>query len=806
MKYIEMKYIKITLILTLLLSSVSQIVISQNINDISNIDNMSDEQVSSYWEAAKKKGLTLNQIEQAAKIKGISDAQVSKFKQRVASLTNNSENNSSKSTVNKQTETLVGQNRFGHSGKDGKSVLKSSQFGMDFFSNPNISFTPNLNLATPETYQLGPGDELLIDIWGAAENKYSQKVGVDGSIRIKNIGPVYVSGLSIKEAKTKIVSYLRKIYGGINASNSSYNKVNVDVSLANVRSVHVNIIGEVKVPGTYTLSALSSVLNALYASGGPTENGTFRNVKIFRDGKNLANFDIYKYLTTGNQDGNVMVRDQDIIIVSPYFNRIFVEGEVKRPGIYEFKDGETIHDLIKYFGGYTPQAYKDRLTVERISGSQKEIKEVVVESDVSFKLKDGDRFSVKRISNRFVNRITIQGAVYRPGAFELTKELSVLDVIEKASGVKDNAFLERGIIYRTINGVDKEIISFSVKDILNKNKNIFLKREDDVHIFSVNGLKENYTVSIDGAVNNAQTIPFVEKMQIEDLIAISGGYKEGADVTTIDISRRSNDGTFKTISKNVRVSSTNNLVLNKDIVYLKPFDRVSVRYIKGFTTQKSVSVIGEANYPGKYALENKEERVSDLLEKAGGISPYAYVNGATLIRNSSVDINKGQQNKAIDNLNEKQDSIIVKKNKENRIGIDLDKIMKNKKSKFDLILKEGDKLVIPSVKQTIEVQGEVLSPTVIRFEKNYSLRDYINSAGGFSEKARKSKTYVVYANGEIKSTKKFLFFKSYPKIEPGALILVPHKTVVKNPLTTQEVIGITTSIATLGVLINTLTK
>lgn len=801
-----MNYIKFFLVLALIFS-VPNTVFSQEINlektTSFKVDEMSDEQVAAYWKALQDKGYQLSELESLAKLRGIPASEILKFKQRLSGLSSKDNSNSSDETVASQGNS----SSFGHSGLNAKDFKRSNLFGFDFFSNPNITFAPNLNLATPSSYQLGPGDELLIDIWGAAENSYSERVGVDGAIRIENVGPVYVSGLSIDKAKSKITSYLSKIYRGVKAPKSSYSKVNVDISLINVRTVQVNIIGEVKVPGTYSISALSSVLNALYAAGGPTMSGTFRNIKIFRDGKQLAVFDVYKYLTKGSQEGNVLVRDQDIIIVDSYQNKVRVDGKVKRQGYYEFIPGETISDLINYFGGFKSDSYKDIISVERINGNQKEISEVNLNEDKNFILKDGDYFTVQEIIDRYENRVTIEGAVYRPGDFELTDGLTVLDLINKSAGIRDNAFLDRGIIQRTINDTEKEIISFSVSKVLNKTEVIKLKREDKIRIYSYNELKEEYTVSIDGAINNPQTIPFVENMQVEDLIVISGGYKEGADASTIDISRRANDGTFKTISENIRLSSTNELKSeNNKAIFLKPFDRVSVRYIKGFTTQKSVSVEGEANYPGKYSLENKEERISDLLEKAGGLSPYSYVKGASLIRKSIDEVSESGQDKAIASLNKKQDSVKISIKGENRIGINLEEIIKNKNSKFDLILKEGDRLIIPSVKQTVEVQGEVLSPTVIRFDKSNSLKDYINNAGGFSENARKSKTYVVYANGDIKSTKKFLFFRSYPKLEPGALILVPHKSVVKNSLSIQEVIGITTSITTLGILINSLSK
>ena len=466
----------------------------------------------------------------------------------------------------------------------------------------------------------------MIDIWGAAENNYRLVVNREGAIRIENVGPVYISGLSINKAKEKIISYLQKIYSGIGASNDSHSKVYADVSLIGVRTVQVNIIGEVKVPGTYSLSGLSSVLNALYAAGGPTEKGTFRSVQIIRGGAHLKDFDIYKYLIEGSEEGNVLLRDQDIIIVKPYASIVTVAGNVKRPGQYELKQGETISDLVHFFSGFTSNAYQDLILVERINGTQKELNEIVYKEQPHFLLQDGDILTVGAIIDRFENRVSIEGAVYRPGTYELTTDITLADLFQKAEGVTQNAFLDRGIIYRTIDDVKQEIISFSVSDILNNNANIDLQREDRVRIFSTESLKEKYTVSINGAINNPQTVAFMDKMHIEDLIAMSGGFKEGADVALIDISRRVTDGDFKTISKTIQNTSTNNLLIdgNNDF-YLEPFDRVSVRYLKGYSVQKNVSVSGEVSHPGSYSIVTKGERVSDLIEKAGGLSPYAFI-------------------------------------------------------------------------------------------------------------------------------------------------------------------------------------
>jgi protein involved in polysaccharide export with SLBB domain len=799
-----------TLLIFVVIFSIQQ-VYTQDINtnqlNTLNIDELSDEQISIYWDKAKAEGYSLEQLEVVLQSRGMSLRLISKLKQRITALRYTDTNTTLNPGTSAQNDLSV-IDKFGFEGSLPKQITKSGLFGYDFFSNPNISFTPNLNLATPSTYELGPGDELLIVIWGAAENSYRNQVDREGAIRLKNIGPIYVSGLSIKEAKFKITSYLKRIYSGIGATKDSHNRVNVDISLVGVRTVQVNIIGEVKVPGTYSLSALSSVLNALYASGGPTENGTFRKVKVIRQGTSLGTFDIYKYLIEGSEEGNVLVRDQDKIIVSPFLSRVQVQGNVKRPGLYELLEGETLEDFIGYFSGFTSDAYKERLIVERVNGTQKEVREILVSDQPNFILKDGDVVTVQKVIDRFENRISIEGAIFRPGNYQLSEGLTLFDLLEKASGVKEDAFLERGIIYRTMDDVKQEIISFSVKNVLNKSENIDLKREDKVRVFRESELKENKTISISGAINMPQTIQFIDKMSIEDFIAVSGGFREGADVKIIDIARRVADGDFKTISKNIKRSTSDDLVLNENnIFYLEPFDRVSVRYMKGFTNQKIVIINGEVSYPGSYTIVDKDERISDLIKKAGGFSPYAYLEGATLVRQISPG-SKKEQFKLLKIIKEKDSlSNINLGINEFKIGIDLVKIMNSNEdeSAGNLLLKEGDVLIIPSEKQTVEVRGGVLVPSLIRFDKSISLREYIHKSGGFSENAQRSKAYVIYANGEVSSTKSFLCFKSYPKIKPGALIVVPNK-IKRRRLPIQEVIAITTGVSTLGILINALLK
>ena len=799
----EMRYIKITTFFICLIFSI-QSISSQSIDQIRNadIDSYSDSQIASYWNKAQQQGYNLEQLELIAKSKGMSSAKFMKLKNRILNLNTITKTESSSDVTSSETSELE---NFGLDGSESKKDIEQNDlFGYDFFKNPSISFTPNLNLATPTTYQLGPGDELLIDIWGASENNYRKKVTKEGAIRIEGIGPIYVSGLSIEKAKTKIISYLKKIYNGIGAANNSYNKVYTEVSLVGVRTVQVSMIGEVKVPGSYSLNALSTVLNALYAAGGPTENGSFRNIKVIRGGKEFSQFDIYQYLLKGSQKGNIFLQDQDIIYVETYRSKIEVTGEVKRSGIYELKQDENIQDLITYFSGFTSSAYKERLLIERVNGKEKVVSEVLLEQQKDFAMQDGDKLIVGEINDRYSNKVSIEGAVYRPGNYELTKDLTVSGLLGKASGIKENAFLGKGLIYREINEVEQEVVSFSLKEILENKADITLQREDRVYIFDKTTLKEATTITINGAINKPGSIPFVENMTVEDFVAISGGFKEGADTSIIDISRRLNDGNFASISQDIRYESTSTLENKNEKVYLKPFDIVSVRYEKGYSIQIKVSMEGEVSYPGEYAITTKDERISDLIEKAGGLSPYAYIKGATLYRKKS-DIEKKQQDELLETISE-NDSLVEIDNQESfKIGINLTEILKEggKGSSYDLILEKGDELFIPSQRQTVEIQGEVLLPSLVRFEKSKTLKSYIDKSGGYSEFAKRDDVYVVYANGDIKATKSFLFFKKYPKLEPGAVILVPKKA-EKTRMSIQEILGITTTLGTLALLINSL--
>lgn len=773
-----------------------------------NVDQLSDEQIQSFWEKAQAQGYSITDLETAARVKGVPVSQITKLRQRIMTLSTSVKKRTATSG-NKPTSSE--QEIFGRTGRETKDSImvtkKSRVFGYDFFQNPKISFAPTINVPTPESYIINTGDELLVEVWGAAESSTTQKVDNQGNIILPMAGKVHVGGLNFVEAKARINTALRKIYAGISAPEGSYAKVYTGVSIANIRTVKVNIIGEVEAPGTYSLSALSTVINALYASGGPTENGSFRNIQVVRGGKTIAHLDIYNFLLKGSQEGNINLNDQDVIIVPPYKNQVEVIGFVKREGIYEVKEGEKLSSLVDYFGGFKSNAYKDIMVVERIVGAKREVKEVPFSDAGKFAMQGGDKLLVHKLSDIYHNRISITGAVYQPGNYAYSEGMTVLDLIDKAAGVREEAYLNRAILFRSIDRVDKQSLNFSLKDLLEKKQTIALQPNDSLHIYGRDSLIAKPMVRIEGAVRKPQKFAYAKGLYPADLIIMAGGFIEGADQTQVQVARQLNDANFKTISKVYTVSLSKE---GGDSIALEPNDIVTVRYEKGYVPQQVVKIEGEVSFPGFYAILSKEERISSLIERSGGLAPYAYVEGATLVR-------KKDKNEKDDKAQEKQLKKLKKTDKdltlietkeeektpeasEYRIGINLKKIMENKNSYQDLVLKDGDVLIIPSEKQTVEVKGLVLAPSLVRYEKGKSTRSYINSAGGFSDNAQKKSVYVVYANGDVKGTSHFLFFRSYPKVSPGALVIVPEKP-EKKSLSTTETVSVMTALTTLAILI-----
>ena len=785
-----------------LFACMTTIAFTQDLSTLKNIDinSLSDDEISNYWETIQKNGYTMPQVEKMAQVQGISSSKVAEFKRRVNSLkmiTQKKEQIDDAKTVAEKVAEPYGV-------ENGQVVQNKSTgtqvFGYSFFENAKIAFAPSTNMAVPVTYQIGPGDELMIDLWGATEITYKASVNQRGYIKINGVGYIYVNGFSLANADRKIVSKLKQKHAGISAAKDSYTKIYTNVTVSKIRTVQVNIIGEVKAPGTYALNSLSTVLNALYVAGGPTKLGTFREVKLVRGNTTISTLDIYEYLVHGTQNGNSTLQDQDVLLVGPYKNVITVEGAVKRPGIYEVKNAETLADLIAYFGGFTPKAYTDLLVVERLNGLEREVKEITRNKASTFVLQPGDKILVQEVLDTYTNKVTISGEVLRPGNFELTPNMTLQDLFAKTKGITPEAFVERGLLVRTYEDATQENIPFSVAEVIAGTTGIPLQNKDEIKVFNKNNLREARVVQINGAVNTPGSIPFVEKMQIEDVIALSDGLKESADATQVSVSRRLKDRSYKTLSKVFTISSKENLALNNGKpFYFEPFDVITVRNAVGYTTQQIVSVTGQVLYPGAYTLEKKKERISDLIQRAGDITEYAYLQGATLLRK-----NNASSNEEIDyNLRDLEMEVIQDKEVFS-IGIDLVAILKNPGTLIDLYLKSGDELIIPEVEETVKIIGEVLVPSLVQYNKKQSLKYYIRNSGGFTNTAKKSNLYVRYSNGEIKTLKKFLFFKFYPKVDQGAEIIVPQRE-KKERMSTQEVLGITSTIATLALIIQSLT-
>lgn len=779
----------------------------QNISEVK-VDELSDDQIKQFVAEFKNAGYGINQIEQLATQRKMPIAEVQKLKARIEKL--------------EQKTSTVDENTFNRTYSDDAEKpkdkateaflsLEKKVFGAELFNNKNLTFEPNLKIATPANYVLGPDDELVIDIYGYNEATYKLKVTPEGFLRIPVVGPIQVAGSTIEQAKRKIMVQLTQIYSEISSGNTS-----VNITLGAIRSIKVNILGEVNMPGTYTLPSLATVFNALYASGGPNKNGSFRNIKVIRNGKVIAQIDVYDFLLKGELRNNVRLNDQDVIKIAPYENRVELTGEVKRPAFYEAKKGESLTDLINYAGGFTDEAYRERIKVLRNTSKEKSVADIPAEMFGMFTPQSGDVFEIGKILDRYANRVTIRGAVFRPGAYALEDGMTLSKLIKKADGLKEDAFTSRAIIYRLKADNSSELISFDVNDVLNGKGDIALKREDLIEINSKLYLKEEYNIVIAGEVLRPGKYPYADNARVEDLIVAAGGLREGASRKKIEIARRyKNDGMVVSseAATIIQYEVNEDLKNAKDIV-LQPYDIITVYGVPGYDDQKMVTLEGEVNFPGMYTISSKTEKISDIIKRAGGANNFAFVEGAVLIRTKKLsEAEKIIRQQKIEALTKETKDTTRLQDIINRevgglttiVGIDLKKIMKKPGGKADLLIEDGDLISIPSIKQTVKVSGEVLYPVRIPYASMKSCASYIRGAGGYTQRALKSRAYVVYANGSAKATKNFLVFNVHPKLKPGAEIIVPTKQERKR-VSAVEVVSMTASITTLAAIIITIFK
>jgi protein involved in polysaccharide export with SLBB domain len=793
------------------------------------VDNLSDDQIRQMVDQMKKNNVTYSQIDQYAAQRGISDTEVAKLKERIKLLNLDKELGSSSNS--RYTTDSIGRQYNGDANPDDtiryyqdqykrfknreafeKELKRRKIFGTELFSNQNLTFEPNLRMATPPNYRIAAQDELVVDVYGYSEVQHTLKVTPEGYIRIPNLGPVYVNGLTMDEAKVRITKQLSTIYSGIKSGNTS-----VQVSLGNIRSIRVLLIGEIVRPGTYTLPSLATVANALYVSGGPNENGSFRSIQVIRNGQPVAAFDLYDFLIHGDLTNNIVLQDQDIVKVNAYKMRVELVGEIKRPAIFEAKENETLQNILEFAGGYTDNSFKDVIKVLRINNKEREVLNVRADQVASFSLKSGDRFYVDSVLNRYTNRVTISGAVFHPGDYGLEEGMTIGDLIIKADGVQEVAAMSRGIIRRLQADFTPSIISFNVQDAINGNNKLVLQREDSVIIFSKLQIREQYQVKIEGEVIQPGYFNYGDSMRLEDLILLAGGLKDAASLKHVEISRRIRTG-GEYDSTDARMAITQQFAINADLsenpaasFVLQPFDEVMIRKSPSYNEQANVMIDGEVVYPGFYTINTKKERISDVIRRAGGIRPEAYSEGSVLLRRTfsgsadstlllsklEVFYNKLKDSTDIDRMRS------TVERKVQLLGIQMDEILAHPGSKYDLYLEAGDVIKVPKKQQTVQMFGEVYFPKKVRFDKNYTFRDYVRGAGGFTGQALKRRSYIVYSNGEVKSTRKMLFFNSYPKARPGAEIYVPAKK-VKSGLSSGEAVGIASALASLALVIVTI--
>ena len=661
-------------------------------------------------------------------------------------------------------------------------------FGRDIFNNKKLSFEPQMNIATPQNYVVGPGDQLIIDIYGASQQSLKLTVSPDGDVTVPEFGPIRVSGLSINAAQAKIRSKL----------GSYYQSSEIKTSLGQTRSIMVNVMGEVRVPGTYTLSAFATVFHALYMAGGISDLGTLRSIKVFRQGRQISVVDVYEFILNGRLAGNVRLQDNDVIQVGTYDCIVDISGKVKRPMAYEMRKGESLSALLKYAGGFTGDAYKKLIRVLRNSEEMKSVYNVEEFDYNSFKLEDGDQVSIDQIYDRFKNMVEIKGAVFRPGMYQYGEEVnSVRSLIERASGLTEEAMTSKAVLRRLKPNRTQEVITIDLEGILRGSvADIPLQNEDILFIPTLAEHQNLRTLTITGEVIFPGTYEFADRMTIEDLILQAGGLTDRASTIKVDVSRRLRDPNAAEATKEIAKTFSFSLA-DQTSFTLEPYDIVQVRRSPVFQDPIRVTVEGEIAFEGSYTMEQKNQRLSDVVKSAGGVVPGAYVRGARLVRRMTADEKARMQ--AVINMARQsadgKDSIALNKiamSDTYTVGIHLDEALAHPGSTQDIELMDGDRLVIPRFNHTVRISGDVNAPNTVAFEDGENYKYYIKQAGGFGDRAKKSHTYIVYQNGTMAVAKE-------GKIEPGCEVVVPSKA-PRNQNAMAQWLGIGTSMASLATM------
>ena len=784
---------------------------------------MSDNQVVEYIQSAMDQGKNQKQIATELAMRGVSKEQAMRIQQQFGAQSTATNTPSVAVTKNRLRQTTADQNSAEQGitlseaqtthdedifatedvfAKQTPMVEKKVIFGRNIFNTRGLTFAPNQNIATPANYKLGPGDQVIIDIWGANQTTISQVISPDGYISIDNLGLVYLNNMSVAEAEKYLRKRLSAIYASVGENNTASE---IKVTLGQIRTIKVHVMGEVVKAGTYSLSSYSTAFYAIYHAGGVSDLGSLRNISVVRNGKQIAVVDVYDFILKGESKGNISLQDGDAIIVPPYHSLVEIDGNVKRPMFYEMADGETLNTLLGYAGDFTGDAYRKSVTVTRKNGREYQIHTVDDNQFSSFALMDGDKVEVGRMIERFENRIEVKGAVYREGVYQLNDNLNTVSkLVSKAEGVMDDAFLARAVLHRERPDLTLELIQVDLGNILNGTAaDITLQKNDVLYIPSIHDLKDIGTITVMGEVANPGVFPYADNATLEDMIILAGGLLESASTVRVDISRRIVDAKTteakEVIGEQFTFALKDGLVIDGDKGFvLKPYDQIYVRKSPTYHSQSSVTVNGEVLFTGTYNLTKKAERLSDIITRAGGITQFAYPRGARLTRTmNDEELRRAKDVIALAKRNQTDSLDMNSLNlyKKFTIGIDLEKAIANPGSDADVVLREGDVITIPELNNTVRISGMVMYPNTVSFAEGKTLKYYIEQAGGFTQQAKKKKTYVIYMNGQIKRGK----LGSTTVIEPGCEIIVPVKE--KNKAALQNILSIATTSASLATMI-----
>lgn len=692
---------------------------------------------------------------------------------------------------------------------DSRELAQENQvFGRNIFNTRNLTFEPSVNIATPPNYRLGPGDEVIIDIWGTSQNTIRQQISPDGTINIEKIGPVSLSGMTVSEANGYLKRVLGKTYSGLDAPDGT---LEIRLTLGNTRTIQINVMGEVVQPGTYALSSFSTVFHALYRAGGVSDIGSLRNVQVTRNGKTVAKVDVYDFIMKGKTQDDIRLQEGDVIIVPAYEALVQISGNVKRPMKFEMKKNETLATLINYAGGFSADAYTRSLRVVRQNGEEYEINTVKEIDYSAYPMRNGDVVTAEAILNRFTNKLEVRGAVYRPGIYQLNGEINtVRALVNEAKGLTGDAFTNRAVLQREREDLTTEIISVDVRSIMaGTSPDIPLQKNDILYIPSIHDLEDRGDVAIFGEVAKPDSYSYSDNMTLEDLIIRAGGLRESASTVRVDVSRRIKDpkSTHSTdsIGQMFTFALKDGFVIDGEQGFtLQPYDQVFVRRSPGYQAQQNVRVTGEVIFGGTYAMTTTEERLSDLVKKAGGATPKAYLRGAKLIRVAN-DEEKKRMRDVINLMNRQfgeamMDSLGIRVEDTFSVGIDLEKAMANPGSEYDLVLREGDVLDVPKMNNTVKVNGAVMMPNTVGYLSDKNANYYLDQAGGYALNAKKSKKFVIYMNGQVARIKG----RSKDKIEPGCEIIVPSKKNKK--VNVGEILGYASSFGSLATMFATISN